>query len=173
MHGFLHVLTCGRGILCLLFIYSCATRTNICKRLNQMCIVLRTFILCLPNIVHIGLYGIQTLEQGINNISIYFEGTIANVRKDIFDIMGQLLHTLITHGARHSLHGMCSTKDFIDAVFVIRILLQLHDGIIQRLQMLLRFIQKHTEILRNIHVLLQSGVSPQLTPMFNTISRAI
>ena len=61
--------------------------------------------------------------------------------------MRELLHMLVAHCTSHSLHGMGCTEYLVNAILVLRILLELHYAVVKRLQMLLGLIQKYAQIL--------------------------
>ena len=73
------------------------------QRIDQILIVICSFLCRLLDIVDILLQRIQTLEQDIDHSGLNLKSPIPDLRKYVLHIMGKRLHPLIAHRTSHTL----------------------------------------------------------------------
>ncbi len=66
--------------------------------------------------------------------------------------MRELGNLVIAHGRRHALQSVGIAEYLIDYVLVLAVFLDIQEPVIQRLQMLMRFIKEHSHVLISIHL---------------------
>ncbi|GFI45105.1 hypothetical protein IMSAGC019_00415 [Lachnospiraceae bacterium] len=115
----------GLGLALGLFLFPAALFEELVQLVNKLLVFIGPFIGCFLDIAGVFLQGIQALEQGIYQVGLHLHGSVPDLRKNIFHVMGKVLHPFISHGSRHTFKGVCGTENFINSIHVLRFLFKL------------------------------------------------